>query len=141
LCLWRSGFVTLSLQKEGKRMNKSQPADLRRYGVIEVRQINAETYHLTINGDLWSEVEWSASRQAWCIQDCCGHCLLHVEHIVGQDRDVQTAIRLAKRMIVNGRMPTPEEARQQLKQKHEPERLGEPMPILGPRERRPEPSR
>jgi hypothetical protein len=89
--------------------------DRRRYGVIEVRRINAETYHLTINGELWSEVEWSASRQAWCIQDAAGHCLTHVEHIVGQDRDVETAIRLAKRMIVDGRMPSPEQARASLK--------------------------
>jgi hypothetical protein len=88
--------------------------DRRRYGVIECRRINAETYHLTIDGELWSEVEWSRPRQRWCIQDAAGHCLLHVEHIVGQDRDVQTAIRLAKRMIVDGRMPTPEEARRQL---------------------------
>jgi len=28
--------------------------DRRRYGVIEVRRLNAETYHLTINGEMWS---------------------------------------------------------------------------------------
>lgn len=76
--------------------------DQRRYGVIEARRINDATYHLMIGGELWSEVEWSPSRQRWCIQDAAGHCLTHVEHIVGQDRDVQTAIRLAKRMIVDG---------------------------------------
>jgi hypothetical protein len=103
--------------------------DQRRYGVIETRRINAATYHLTINGDLWSEVEWSPSRQAWCIQDAAGQCRSHVEHIVGQDRDVQTAIRLAKRMIVDGRMPTPEEARRQLELRH----LGTEMPVLSPR--------
>src|SRR5215471_8781314 len=89
-------------------------ADRRRYGVIEVRRINASTYHLTIGGQMWSEVEWSPSRRAWCIQDAAGHCLSHVGHIVGQDRDVQTAIRLAKRMILDGRMPTPEQALQTL---------------------------
>jgi hypothetical protein len=103
-------------------------ADRRRYGVIEVEQVNGETYHLTINGELWSEVEWSAGRQAWCIQDCCGRCLLHTQHIVGQDRDVATAIRLAKKMIIDGRMPTPEEARRQLKLEQERKRLGEPLP-------------
>lgn len=76
--------------------------DQRRYGVIEARRIKDSTYHLMIGGELWSEVEWSPSRQRWCIQDAAGHCLTHVEHIVGQDRDVQTAIRLAKRMIVDG---------------------------------------
>ncbi len=97
--------------------------DRRRYGVIEVRCINAKTYHLTINGKLWSEVEWSRSRRAWCVQDAAGHCLLHVEHIVGQDRDPQTAIRLAKKMIVDGRMPTPEEARRQLSERAEADQL------------------
>ena len=102
--------------------------DNRRFGVIEVRRLNAETYHLTIGGVMWSEVEWSASRQRWCVQDAAGHCLTHVEHIVGQDRDVETAIRLAKRMIVDGRMPAPEEAHRQLKQRREP--LGEPWEPL-----------
>ena len=101
--------------------------DRRRYGVIEVRRINAETYHLTINGTLWSEVEWSRSRRTWCIQDAAGHSLIHVEHIVGQDRDPQAAIRLAKRMIVDGRMPTPEEAKPQLEREQERKRLGEPF--------------
>jgi hypothetical protein len=84
--------------------------DKRRYGVIEVRRCNAETYHLMIDGQMWSEVEWSHDRQAWCVQDAAGHCLAHVEHIGGENRDVETAIRLAKRMIVDGSMPTPEQA-------------------------------
>jgi hypothetical protein len=101
--------------------------DRRRYGVIEVRRINAETYHLTIAGQMWSEVEWSRSRKAWCVQDAAGHCLTHVEHIVGQDRDPEAAIRLAKRMIVDGSMQTPEEARAQLEREQERKRLGEPF--------------
>ena len=107
-------------------------ADRRRYGVIEVRRVNADTYHLEVNGELWSEVEWSASRRAWCIQDAAGHCLTHVEHVVGQDKDVQTAIRLAKRMIVDGRMPTPEEAHERLEAEQERKHLGEPfvMPTM-----------
>jgi hypothetical protein len=104
--------------------------DQRRYGVIEVWRRNAETYHLMIDGQMWSEVEWSHDRQAWCIQDAAGHCLAHVEHIVGQNRDVQTAIRLAKRMIVDGSMPTPEEARETLRL----ERSGVPF-FIGPNNR------
>jgi hypothetical protein len=92
--------------------------DRRRYGVIEVRRVNAETYHLTIGGRLWSEVEWSRSRRALCVQDAAGHCLTHVEHIVGQDRDPQAAIALAKRMIVDGNMPSPEVALHQLQQRN-----------------------
>jgi hypothetical protein len=106
--------------------------DRRRYGVIEVRRINAETYHLTINGEMWSEVEWSRSRQRWCVQDAAGHCLTHVEHIVGQDRDVQTAIRLAKKMIVSGEMPTPEGARAQLEAEREGKSLGEAFVMDAP---------
>ena len=68
-----------------------------------------------IDGQMWSEVEWSHDRQAWCVQDAAGHCLAHVEHIVGENRDVQTAIRLAKRMIVDGSMPTPEGAQEKLR--------------------------
>jgi hypothetical protein len=93
--------------------------DRRRYGVIEVRQINSETYSLIINRELWAEIEWSASRRAWCIQDAAGQCLTHVEHIVGQDRDPQAAIRLAKRMILDGRMPSPEGAHAQLRAEQE----------------------
>jgi hypothetical protein len=104
---------------------KKMTTDRRRYGVIEVRRINAETYWLTIGGRMWSEVEWSPSRRAWCIQDAAGHCLMHVEHIVGQDRDPQAALRLAKRMIVDGRMPTPEEAHTQLMAEQERPGLGE----------------
>jgi hypothetical protein len=36
--------------------------DRRRYGVIEVRRVAAEVYHLTVDGELWSEVEWSPSQ-------------------------------------------------------------------------------
>jgi len=41
--------------------------DKRRYGVIEVRRVDDETYWLEIAGQMWAEVEWSASRQRWCI--------------------------------------------------------------------------
>lgn len=103
--------------------------DRRRYGVIEVRRLNASTYHLMISRVMWSEVEWSSSRQAWCIQDAAGQCLTHVERIVGQDRDVQTAIRLAKRMILDGRMPTPENAEEQLRERLRRDRLGKPWDL------------
>jgi hypothetical protein len=53
------------------------------------------------------------------VQDAAGHCLLHVEHILNQDPDPQAAIRLAKRMIVDGRMPSPEQALHQLRQRNE----------------------
>jgi hypothetical protein len=91
--------------------------DKRRYGVIEVRSLNAASYYLTIDGQLWSEVEWSPERQAWCVQDAAGHCLAHCEHIQGQHIDRPTALALAKAMIRDGRMPTPEEADRQLRER------------------------
>jgi hypothetical protein len=116
------GLVTLVTLKKGREKGNEKTTvttDRRRYGVIEVRRVNAETYHLTIGGRLWSEVEWSRSRRAWCVQDAAGHCLTHVESIVGQDRDPQAAIALAKRMIIDGRMPSPEVALHQLRQRNE----------------------
>jgi hypothetical protein len=105
--------------------------DPRRYRVIEVRfRGNPPTYRLTIEGQLWSEVEWSASRRAWCIQDAAGHCLAHIEHIHAQDIDSEAAVRLAKRMIRDGRMPTPEDAARQLRERLERNHLGEPWEPL-----------
>ena len=101
--------------------------DPRRYRVIETRQRGASLYVLTIDGVVWAEVEWSASRRAWCIQDPAGHCLTHVEHVHAAVVDAQKAVRLAKRMIIDGRMPAPEEAQGQLKKRLERDRLGEPF--------------
>jgi hypothetical protein len=71
-------------------------------------------WNLTINRKLWACVEWSPSRKRWCIQDASGRCLAHCDAIHGQDVDAQTAVALAGRMIVDGRMPSPEEARERL---------------------------
>jgi len=73
---------------------------------------------LYINGEMWAEVQWSGQRKAWCIQDACGYCLTHIEHLHLQvpntgdgDRDSTNAIEKAKEMIRDGRMPAPEQAR------------------------------
>jgi hypothetical protein len=91
--------------------------DPRRWAVIEVTFHAPATYHLTIEGQLWSEVEWSRARQSWCIQDASGHCLAHCDHVHGEHIDQRTAVNLAKAMIRDGRMPTPEEAGQQLRER------------------------
>jgi hypothetical protein len=59
----------------------------------------------------------SPARRTWCIQDACGHCLAHCEHIRGEHIDQRTAVDLAKAMIRDGRMPTPEEAERQLQER------------------------
>jgi hypothetical protein len=57
--------------------------DHRRYGVIEVCRLSGDCVHLTIDGELWSEVEWSASRQSWCVQDAAGQCLASSSSVSG----------------------------------------------------------
>ena len=115
-------------------MNPNGTKDRRRFGVIETsyRQVGKlAMYNLTINGKLWACVEWSPSRRGWCIQDGSGRCLAHCDAIHGQDIDAQTAVKLAKAMIRDGRMPCPEDAHEQLEERLRRDRLGEPMPPLG----------
>jgi hypothetical protein len=95
-------------------------SDRRRYGVIETQfhtHGQVEIYVLSIGGQTWAQVEWSPSRRAWCIQDASGRCLAHCDAIHGQDVDAQTAVRLAKRMILEGRVPTPEQAEALLRER------------------------
>jgi len=47
-----------------------------------------------------------------------------------KDIDAESAVRLAKAMILDGRMPNPEDAHQQLEERLRRDRLGEPMEIL-----------
>lgn len=118
-------------------MSTTEPTDRRRHGVIEVgyRQIGKlAMYNLTINGRLWACVEWSPSRKGWCIQDASGRCLAHCDAVHGQDVDVTTAIKLAKKMIRDGTLPCPEDAHEQLEGRLRRDELGEPMEILAPRE-------
>ena len=85
---------------------------------------------LTINRELWACVEWSPSRRAWCVQDASGRCLAHCDAIHGEHIDASTAVELAKAMIRDGRMPTPEEAARQLRERLDRDRLGEPWEPL-----------
>jgi hypothetical protein len=107
--------------------------DRRRFGAIETRfrqHGGIAYYDLTINGELWACVEWSPARRAWCVQDASCRCLAHCDAIHGENVDAGTAVRLAKVMIRDGRMPTPEEAERQLEVRLERDRLGEPWQPL-----------
>jgi hypothetical protein len=108
-------------------MKMSAQTDPRRFGVITVRFHPGPPtlYRLTIGGQLWAAVEWSAVRRAWCIEDAAGHCLAHCEHVHGEHIDQQTAVALAKAMIRDGRVPTPEEANRQLEESQSQRRLQE----------------
>ena len=110
-------------------MAAKETTDRHRYGVIETRfRQHGRTafYQLTINMELWACVEWSPSRRAWCVQDGSGRCLAHCDAIHGEHIDASTAVELAKAMIRDGRMPTPEEAARQLRERLDRDRLGEP---------------
>ena len=66
----------------------------------------------TIDGEDWGAIEWSDKRQAWCIEDAEGRCLSHYSHLHGENKDKAGAIALAEAMIRDGRLPSPEAARQ-----------------------------
>ena len=114
-------------------MSTNETTDRRRFGVIETRYRQhgkLAMYNLTINRQLWACVEWSPSRRAWCVQDASGRCLAHCDAIHGENVDAQTAVKLAKAMIRDGRMPTPEDAQQQLEERLQRDRLGEPWELV-----------
>lgn len=77
---------------------------------------------LTIDGKPWGAIEWSEKRGAWCIEDAEGQCLRHKESIRGQAAAKEAAIELAQAMILDGRMPSPEEALRQRKEHRKTER-------------------
>ena len=116
-------------------MGPKETTDRRRFGAVETRyrqHSGIAHYDLTINGELWACVEWSPSRRSWCIQDASGRCLSHCDAIHGEHIDATTAVQIAKRMIRDGSMPTPEEAERQLEERLERDRLGEPwQPLSG----------
>jgi hypothetical protein len=121
-------------EKEDDGMSTDGTQDRRRYGVIETRYRTIgklAMYDLTINRQLWACVEWSPSRKAWCVQDASGRCLAHCDAIHGENVDAQTAVKLAKAMIKDGRMPTPEDAQVQLAERLRQDELGEPMEPIG----------
>jgi len=89
-------------------MSQDETKHRRRYGVIEVHYRTFRTlamYNLSINGKLWACIEWSPSRKGWCIQDASGRCLAHCDAIQGQDVDAQTAVKLAKAILLALREP------------------------------------
>ena len=82
---------------------RERPIKIRWFGMIGT---------LLIDNESWGAVEWSEKRQAWCIEDAEGRCLSHHSHIRGADKDKAGAVALAEAMIRDGRMPSPEAARQ-----------------------------
>lgn len=110
-----------------------QSGDPRRGGDIKVTG-NATRYILSIDGEMWAEIDWSEGRRAWCIQNCCGFCLEHIENMLAtipNDGSIPpdgithvdqlkptSAIEKAKRMIRDGTMTSPEDAKAAFKKMH-----------------------
>jgi len=111
-------LVPLSTEDATRDPRRRAEIALNRNGSSDEKQF------LMINGEMWAEVQWSSQRKAWCIQDACGYCLTHIEHLHLQvpntgdgGRDSTNAIEKAKEMIRDGRMPAPEQAREAFKQR------------------------
>jgi hypothetical protein len=71
----------------------------------------AKIGRITINDEFWGAVEWSYKRKAWCIEDAEGQCLAHAESIRGQTPTKEEAVALAREMILDGRLPSPQQAK------------------------------
>lgn len=78
---------------------------------IEWSKNGAAIGRLYIGSEFWGAIEWSAKREAWCIEDAEGACLSHVASIRGQTSSRAKAVTLAREMIRDGRLPTPEQAK------------------------------
>lgn len=87
--------------------------DARRTQPVSIKWTNdgAGIGRLYIGDEFWGAIEWSEKRRAWCIEDAAGECLTHAASIRGKSVIKSTAVTLARKMIRDGRMPTPEQAK------------------------------
>jgi hypothetical protein len=111
-------------------LSEATDGDPRRRGNIEI--VSSGNRHiLRVDKVVWAEIEWSQNRRAWCIQDHCGYCLHHVEHLhvtmpnegnpnptTLSDLNPQPAIERAKQMIRDGSMPSPDDAKKAFRARH-----------------------
>jgi hypothetical protein len=101
----------MAKDREAKKAKVADMTDPRRLKPITIAW-DGMIGRITIDGEHWGAVEWSEKRQAWCIEDVEGRCLRHYASIHGEDKNKDGAVALAEAMIRDGRMPTPEQARQ-----------------------------
>jgi hypothetical protein len=78
---------------------------------IEWSKDGAAIGRLYVGSEFWGAIEWSEQRQAWCVEDAEGACLSHVRSIRGQASSKAKAVTLAREMIRDGRLPTPQQAK------------------------------
>lgn len=88
-------------------------ADVRREQPVRISWSggSAKIGSLYVGDEFWGAIEWSAKREAWCIEDAEGKCLRHVASIRAETSSRSKAETLAREMIRDGRLPTPERAK------------------------------
>jgi hypothetical protein len=65
-----------------------------------------------IDEEHWASIEWSEKLQSWCIEDAEGRCLSHRSHVHGKAAAKKDAMALAFAMIADGRMTSPQRAKE-----------------------------
>jgi hypothetical protein len=85
--------------------------DLRRWLLITIDwSAGAGIGRISFGTEYWAAVEWSERRQAWRIEDAEGRCLTYAASILGQAASKEAVEALAREMIRDGRMPSPQQA-------------------------------
>ena len=93
--------------------------DARRQGRVVVAFNGGSIGTIFVDGETWGAVEWSVKRGAWCIEDAEGKCLRHASSIHGQAAAKDEAVALAERLVHDGSLPTPEEAKRRRHEERE----------------------
>ena len=84
---------------------------MNREGKIAIKWAADGIGSITLDGVLFCQIEWSEKKQQWCCEDSQGQCLTHVGSIKGMAKSKDEAVALAEAMVRDGRMPDPETAR------------------------------
>ena len=90
----------------------TDPRRQKRVMVVFIGENDKEVGTLFVAGQTWGAVEWSEKQGVWCIEDREGKCLKHASSIHGKAVAKDKAVALAERLVRNGELPSPEEARQ-----------------------------
>jgi hypothetical protein len=126
--------------------DEAMTSDQRRQAQIKI-VFHEDSFHkdsvgrIIVGGETWGAVEWSDKRQAWCVEDAAGRCLRHASSTHGQAAAKEDAIALAERMVRDGTLPAPEEARQrrhEIAQREREKRAKRPSEIRRKEERKQE---
>jgi len=95
--------------------------DPRRQGsvVVAFKGESSKIGTIFVDGVTWGAVEWSEKHGVWCIEDTEGKCLRHASSIHGRAAAKDEAIALAERLVRDGTLPAPEEAKRRRHEERE----------------------